>query len=73
VLQAINIYDHGRTGEPQDWSEWSVRGIANERSIKPPRHGMQSRKKCMNDGIEVLMPDRWQDFQSDAMEFELSR
>ena len=73
VLKAINIDCHGRSGKPQDGTKRGVGAVANEGGIVTAADRVNGGKKSVNDCIEILVPDCWQDFQPDAVIFQLSR
>ena len=66
-LETVDIYGYRCPGPLEDRDQWRIGRIANQNAIKASRHGVDHRQEAVNYSVEILMPQRWQHDEPNAV------
>ncbi len=72
VLESIDVDGDRCSGQPEDWAERRIGAVANQSCVVTTGNRVNGGKKSVDDCIEVFVPDCRQDFEADAVIFQLS-
>ena len=71
MLESVDVDCYGCSSEPQDWAKRGIGAVTDQRCIVTLRNCVNRGKKRVNDSVELLVPDRGQDLEPDAVILQL--